>query len=146
MLRARRLLLSGILRCRSGAGIIESFGAFTNQATTDKSLQRAQFTVIFRSHKADGVADRIRAASASNAMNIVFDVHWKIVVHHVRNAVHVNAARGDIGGHQNANRTGFEILQCFQALILRAIRMQCGGTNAFLFQVPRDAIRAVFHP
>ena len=44
------------------------------------------------------------AAGAPDAMNVILRVHRKIVIHHVRNPIDVDAARGDIGRDQNADR------------------------------------------
>ena len=60
--------------------------------------------LIFRRNEADRIADRVRAAGASDAMDVILRVHREIVIHHVRDPIHIDAARGDIRGHQHAHR------------------------------------------
>ncbi len=104
-----------------------------------------KFAVIFVRHKTDRVADRVRAAGAADAMHIIFRVHREIVIHDVRNAVHVNAARRDVRGHEHAHDAVLEIFQRPEPLVLRAVGMQRGRFDARLFQLPREAIGRVFH-
>ena len=80
--------------------------------------------VVLRGDEADGVADGVRAAGAADAMDVILRVHREIVVHHVRDAVHVNAARGDVRRHEHAHGAGLEILQA------RAGAGSASGSNA----------------
>ena len=91
--------------------IVETFRPLADDAAADESLQRAQFVPVLRRDKADGVAHRVRPAGAADAMDIIFRVHREIVIHHMRNTVHVNAARRDVRRHQHAHRAGLEIFQ-----------------------------------
>ena len=88
----------------------------------------------------------MRPARAPDAVDVILRLHREIVVHHVRNAVHINPARGNIRGHQHADRAGLEIFQRPQPLGLRTVRMQRGGADALAFQVPGNAVGPVFHP
>ena len=83
---------------------------------------------------------------AADAMHVILRVHRKVVIHHVRNAVHVDAARGDVGRDEHAHRAGFEILQGAQSLVLRAIGVNRSRLDARAFESARDAIGAVFRP
>ena len=40
-----------------------------------------------------------RATGAADAMHVTLGFYWNIEVNYVTDAVHVNAARGDIGGY-----------------------------------------------
>ena len=77
--------------------------------------------MVFVRDEADRVAHGVCPAGASDAVDIVLHMQRKIIVHHVRDAVHVNAAGGDIRRHQHAHGTGFEIFQRAQTLALRAV-------------------------
>ena len=101
--------------------------------------------MIFVRDETDGVAHGVRAAGASDAVDIVLHMQRKIIVHHVRDAVHVNAAGGDIRRHQHAHRAGFEIFQRAQTLALRTVRVQRGGADAFLLQLAGEAVGGMFH-
>ena len=58
----------------------------------------------------------------------------------MRHAIHVDAARGDIGGDQNAYPTAAEILQCPLPCVLRFVAMNGVGWNGRAFQIPRNLI------
>lgn len=63
--------------------VVEAFGAFADDATTNESLQRAQFVAILRRHETDRVANGIGAARAADAVNVILDVHREVVVYDV---------------------------------------------------------------
>ena len=67
----------------------------------------------------------------------------EIVVHDVRDAVHINAARGDVRGDEHAHGAGLEILQRAQPLVLRTVRVQRAGLDALPFELARHAVGAV---
>ena len=73
--------------------VVETLRPFTDDAAPDEAFQRPQFVPVLRRDKADGVAHRMRPAGASDTVDIIFRMHREIIIHHVRNAVHVNAAR-----------------------------------------------------
>ena len=68
---------------RRRRGVIEAFRFFPHEAATDETFEGAQFAVIFIRHETDGVANLIRAAGATDAVDVILDVHRKIVVHDV---------------------------------------------------------------
>jgi len=111
-----------ILRQRGpGSMVIKPLRLFPDDAAPDETLQRAQLAMVLRGDKANGVAYRMGAARAANAMNVIFCMHREIKIHDMRNTVHINPARRDVRRHQHAYRTGLEILQRFEPLILRAV-------------------------
>ena len=65
--------------------------------------------MIFIRDEADRISDGIRAARAADAMDVILHMHRKIVIHHVRNAVHIDAAGGDVGRHEHPHGAVFEI-------------------------------------
>src|ERR1700730_10760669 len=79
---------------RAGGVVIKSFRAFPHDAAADETLERPQRPVIFRRYETDCVADGLGAPGPSDAVNVVLRVHRKIVVHHVRNPVDIDPARG----------------------------------------------------
>src|SRR6202011_2963334 len=118
--------------------VIEAFRPFPHNAATNESFERAQRSVIFRCDKADCVANGMGTTGAPDAMNIILRVHRKIVVHHMRDSIHVNATRGDIGGDKDTDGAGLEILQRAEPLVLRTIRMNGTRFDSTAFQTPRD--------
>ena len=129
---------------RRGRIVIESFRAFAHDAPPDKTLERTQRSVIFRSDETDRIADRMRAARASDAMDVILGVHRKIVIHDMRNSIHVDSARRDIRRHEHPHDSGFEILQSAEPLILRAVRMDRSRLDSAALEPARDAVGAVF--
>ena len=101
--------------------IIKVVSPLSHYAASDESLQRTKSVSIFRRHKADGVPDRLCPSGPPDAVNIIFRVHRKIEIHDVRNAVHVNPSRRNIGRHEHADLSRFEGFQGVQALVLGTI-------------------------
>src|SRR5690242_11389717 len=104
-----------------GGCVVEFFGTFAHDPAADKAFERAQGVLILRRHKADGIAHRVRAARSADAVNIILGVHGEIIIDDVRDAVHIDAPRGDVGGDQHAHGTRLEILQGAQSLVLRSV-------------------------
>ena len=89
--------------CRRGSAIVKAFGAFPHHTAADEPFERAQGGMIFRRRKAQGVAYGMRPTGAANAMHIILGMHGEVIVHHVRNAIHINAACRDVGRNQHAH-------------------------------------------
>lgn len=91
--------------------IIETFRFLSHNSPTNETLERTQFALIIRSDKTDRVAYRVRATGPANSVDVILRMHREVVVHHVRDTVDINAARGDIGRDQYSQRARFKILQ-----------------------------------
>ena len=98
--------------------IIKIVSPLSHNAASDESLQRTKSVSIFRRHKADGIPDRLCPSGPPDAVNIIFRVHRKIEIDDMRNAVHVNTSRRNIGCDKHADFSGFKGFQCVQALVL----------------------------
>ena len=129
---------------RSSRVVIEAFRSFPHNTATNESFERAQRSVILRGDKADRVANGMGATRASDAMNIILRVHRKIVVHHMRDSIHVNATRGDVGRDEDTDGAGLEILQRAEPLVLRTIGMNGARFDSTAFQTARDPVGSVF--
>ena len=100
--------------------------------------------MLVRADEAHRVAHRVRAAGAADAVDVVLVGHGEVVVHDVRDAGHVDPARGDVRGHKHADLPGLERLERTQPVVLRLVRVQRRVGDLAGLQLPRDAIRAVF--
>ena len=100
-----------------------------------KALNVGHEAFFVQAHKADGFAAVARPAGAANAVHIVFADVGDLVVHHVRQLVNVNAAGGNVGGHQGADIAAFKASQCLRARALAFVAVQCHGRNAVFAQV-----------
>lgn len=106
----RAMFAAAALRLRRTSGVVvKTLSAFAHDAASDKAFQRAQLAVIFRRHETDRVADGVRASGATDAMHVILHVHREIVIHHMRDAVHVDAPRGDVRRHEHAHCARLEI-------------------------------------
>src|SRR5689334_2216441 len=86
---------------------------------------------------------RSRAAGAAHAMDEVFGHLRQIVVHHVRDTLHVNTARRDVGRDQDSVVALLEALQRLHALVLAAIAVDGSALEAGLPQLARELVRAM---
>jgi hypothetical protein len=70
------------------------------------------------------------AASTPDPVDIILGMTGKVVIDYVGDAFHINSARGDVGSDEDANTTGFEILECTETLILGAVGVKsCAGDS-----------------
>src|SRR5205823_3088026 len=69
---------------RSRRVVVEAFRPFSHNAAPDETFERAQRRLIFGRNEADRITDGVRAAGASNAMDIILRMHREIVIHHMR--------------------------------------------------------------
>ncbi len=72
------------------------------------SLDGAQHVALARSDEQYGLALASRPAGAADAVHVGLGVVGHVVVHHMTDAFHVQAARRHIGGHHDVDLAGFE--------------------------------------
>ena len=85
-----------------------------------------------------------RPRGAADAVDVAVGDVREIKVDDMGDAIDVDAARGNVGRDQNADRARLEILQRAQPLILRSIGMDRARFDSAALELARDAIRAVF--
>jgi hypothetical protein len=68
----------------------------------------------------------------------------KIVVHHVRDPIYVDASRGDARSCQNAIRARLEAAKSLVALVLAAVAMNSSGLDSPVGQPSSQPLRPVF--
>ena len=138
------MILSTFLR--GDRVIIKIVSPLSHNAASDESLQRTKSVSIFRRHEADGIPDRLCSSGPPDAVDIIFRVHWKIEIHNVRNAVHVNPSRRNIGRDEHADLSRFEGLQGIQTLVLGTIGMEGCRRDPGSSQTFRDSVGTMFCP
>ena len=79
-------------------------------------------------------------------MDVVLGVDREIEVHHLRDAVDVDAARDDVGGDEDLDLAVLEILERLEPLFLRAAGVQFGDFHPGGLEEFREPVRAVLHP
>ena len=64
------------------------------------------------------------ATCSSDAVNIVFVMAGDLKIYYVRNFKHIYASSGNVGAHENANVTVFEILNRVHARVLSNVAVK----------------------
>src|SRR5215831_11502969 len=97
MLVRHRLVMTSLRHPDRTSTIVKPLRPLSHETPADKSFQRAQRRMILRSREAERFTDCHRAPRSSNPMDVILRVLRKVIVHHVRDAVDVNAAGGNVG-------------------------------------------------
>src|SRR6185369_7892693 len=87
---------------------------------------------LVQAHQADGGAVVAGPAGAADPVHIVFRHVRDFVIHHVRQVVDVDAARGDVGGDQCADVSALETGQGLRAGGLALVAVQRHRVDAVL--------------
>ncbi|MCY1519844.1 hypothetical protein D9M68_546080 [compost metagenome] len=88
----------------------------------------------------DGQAIAAGTAGAADAVGVVLGLHRQAEVEDVGDGRHVDAAGGNVGGHQDLH---LALAQCHQAAVAQALAqgaVQRDGAEAFLLQVVGEAV------
>src|SRR5829696_891028 len=88
---------------------------------TRQPLDGAHREFVHRGDERDGAAGLARAPRAADAVDVVLGRLGHVVVDDVRDRLHVDAARRDVGGDEHARRAVLEAAQRGLALGLRAV-------------------------
>src|SRR5205814_6531816 len=89
--------------------VIETFRLLPYDPAADETLERTQRPLIFRRNKADRITNGVRAAGAADAMDIILRVHREIIVHLMRDPIHIDTSRRNVRSHQHSHRARLEI-------------------------------------
>ena len=109
----------------------------------DELLDIAQERCLLGIAERDGDAVRPGPRRAADAVHIGFRHVRKIVVHHMADAVDVDAACGDIGGDQRAHPALAKGSKHPFALVLRFVAVDRFGCDPGLDQAAHDLVGAV---
>ena len=77
--------------------------------TVDQLFDFGQVRAFFACDQCERLAGFLHAPRAADAMDIIFDLIWDVVVENVRDVIDVDAAAGDVGGDQQAHLSGTEV-------------------------------------
>src|ERR1700744_1040426 len=106
------------------------------------ALDVAQQAALVVRAQADGHAGVAGAGRAADSVHIGFRHIGQFVIDHVADRVHVDAARGDVGGHQGAAGAGLEGGERSLALALALVAVDRGRLDAAGVEVARHAVGA----
>ena len=94
-------------------------------------------------YQGDGFTAATGTASTADTVHVVFFNVRQLEVDHVGQLVDIQAAGGDIGGHQDAHLASLEVGQGFGAGVLALVTVDRHGRQAVLVQVLGQAVGAV---
>ncbi len=112
-------------------------------ALLGQALDGLEQFLFVRGHQRDGLATATGTAGTADAVDVVFLDVGQLVVDHVGQLVDVQAARGDVGGHEDADGVGLEVGQGLGAGVLALVAVDRSGRQAVLVQVLGQAVGAV---
>ena len=95
-------------------------------------------------HQGDGVAVLAGPAGAADAVHVVLRHVGQIKVHHMGQLVDIDAAGGDIGGHQHTHLPALEASQGAGAGSLTLVAVDGGGREALLLKPFGHLVGAMF--
>jgi hypothetical protein len=95
-----------------------------------RTVQPLQITDLPGLGQSDHQSRRPGPGRTSRTVQVILVVVRRIVVDHQVDVVHVDAARGDVGGDQDARLPGGEPVQGPLALVLVAVAVDGRGADA----------------
>ena len=129
---------------RSGSLVIEIGQGQFGQRFPHDSLKCPNHVVVFRCDQCESVAGAFRAPGAPDAVDVGVGGIGHVEVDHVRDALHIQAARGDVGGDHDLVSAVLEALECGLTLSLRAVAVQAGDVEAGARDLLGNTVGAVF--
>ena len=110
--------------------VIEVRQHHARECRRDPLLDGAESLLLRRRHERDDLARRAGASRAAATVDVVVGRERHVEVDDVRDALHVDAARRHVGGHQHRVLSATERLERGDAVFLPAIGMDAGRPHA----------------
>ena len=114
----------------SGGGVVEPVQGLAQQRLAHDLFEGAHHVAVVRGDQGKGVAGAFGAPGAADAVDVGVGGIGHVEVDHVRDAFHVQAAGGDVGGDHDLVMAALETGQCRLALALGAVAVQAGDAVA----------------
>ena len=111
---------------------------------TDKSFDRPQLGMLVAPAERNGDSLGAGASRAADAVDINLRDFGHIVIDHVRNAVDIQSASGDVGRHQHWRSLGFELGQHSLPYVLALVTVNCRRKDPRSVQLFDDLIGPAF--
>ena len=99
--------------------------------------------MLFCGHQGDGVTAVASPAGATDAMDVILGLVRQVKVHHMGQLVNVDAAGGDVGGHQDPELTALETRQGTGTRPLALVAVDRRRRHPLSREAIGDAIRPV---
>jgi len=120
------------------------FDFSTENSSSQKAFQGLQVGEIIVGQETDGFAHGLGTAGTANSVHIILRMTGEVIVNHVGNAFHVDAASSDIGRYEDADATRFKILERAKSLILRPVGVESCTGDSQGFKTTGNAVGPVF--
>ncbi len=127
-----------------GSRVIESFDCLAFQLMSHDLFQRADHVVVIRGDQGEGITTALGASSAPDAMDVGIGGIGHVEVDDVRNAVHVQAACGDVCGNHDLVLPILEAGERRLALALRTVAVQAGDFVTSVLDLALQTVSAMF--
>jgi hypothetical protein len=124
---------------------LEAWHAGARNLALDQLFDVAQEDLLVTAHQAQGLALRAGTARATDAVHIVLGHIGQFEIHHVGQLIDVDAAGGNVGGHQHRQGAGLEFAQCLGARALAFVAVDGHGRDPLFAEVLGQTIGAVLH-
>ena len=116
---------------------------FGRDGLADQLLDRPQLVAILMAAQRHRLARGAGTRGAADAVDVGFGHFRQVELDDVGDAVHIDAARGDVGRDQHRRRAVAEGGQRALARVLRLVAMDGVGRDAVLVELLHDAVGAV---
>src|SRR6185312_13189631 len=142
---ARRVRMgrTGVRLMQGGLAGFETGDDGLGDLRAQQPLDVPQQAALSAGHQGDGFTGAAGTAGAADAVHVVLWDVRQLVVHHVRQHVDVQAAGGDVGGHQHAYAVLLEVRQRPGAGTLALVAVDGGGVYAVLAELFGQAVGTV---
>ncbi len=101
--------------------VVEVRHRHARQPLPHRPLDSPKFALFFRSHQGERLTHGLRPGRPAHAVDVVVGHLRHVEVHHVAQCLYIDAARGDVGGHEHAELARLEPGERRRALRLRPI-------------------------
>ena len=142
-MRSPAIAVAGILMRGPMGGALAGAAVGGRDCHPDQPLDVAQERRFLVIAERDRYALGAGARGAADAVDVAFRNVRQIVIDHVADAVHVDAAGGDVGGDQDAQGPGTEVGEHALALVLRLVAVDRLGGVSGVLQAAHHLVGAV---
>ena len=140
---AGRLAGLGFFKQR-GVGVVEVFQLHARDFLADETFDGENVRGILGDHDGKGVAARLGAARAPDAVDVILRMLRHVVIDDVADVGDVKSARGDVRGDEHLEFAFAKTGQRLFAFLLRAVGMQDGHGMVRALERAGDAVGPVF--
>ena len=129
---------------RRGRRVVKIWKGLALERPAHDPFESPDQVIIFRRNERERVACALRASRATDAMDVGVSSVRHVEVDDVRDALHVEAARRNVGGDHDAEMSALETAKRLLTLSLRAIAVQARDAMTRVRDLTRQLFGAMF--